>query len=259
MSNKLAVQLYTVRDYCKTPVDIATTLAKVAKMGYRAVQASALGPIEAKELRKILDENGLTCCATHKPFEKLRDETAKQLEDHQIIGCPYTALGGFWPKGDEKPRPTWERFADEFTALATKLAAAGLKLGYHNHHHEFQNLDGPGTQTAYDLLAQRLGKDVWFEVDTYWVQFAGADPAAWIERFKGRLPCVHLKDLGIADDRSHQMRPVGQGNLNWDRVLDACKRAGVEWYIVEQDNCNGLDPFDCLKASRDFLVARGFE
>ena len=133
-----------------------------------------------------------------------------------------------------------------------------MPLGYHNHHHEFVNLDGPGSETAYDYLRQHLSRDCWFEVDTYWIQYAGADPAAWIERFAGRLPCVHLKDFGVSGDRKAQMRPVGQGNLNWDRILESCAKANVAWYIVEQDDCNGLDPFECLRASRDYLVGRGY-
>jgi sugar phosphate isomerase/epimerase len=259
MATQLAVQLYTLRNFCKTPVDIAATLARIARLGYKSVQASALGPIEPIELKKILDDNGLTCCATHKPWEAYRDQTQKMIDDHQTLGCKYTALGAFMPKPEEFNRSTWTKFVDEFNAVAAKMKAGGVQLGYHNHHTEFANLDGPGTETAYDFLNKNLSSDCWFEVDTYWVQFAGGDPAAWIERFKGRLPCVHLKDLGIANDRSQEMRPVGRGNLNWDRILQACKTAGVEWYIVEQDNCNGLDPFECLQASRDFLVARGFD
>ena len=258
MNNPIAVQLYTLREFCKTPADIAKTLARVASLGYRAVQASALGPIEPAELKKILDDNGLTCCATHKPWEALRDRAPQTIDEHHTLGCAFTALGSFHPKPDVAPRQAWSTFVGEFNAAASTFAAGGVPLGYHNHHHEFIELDGPGTQTPYDYLAENLGRDCWFELDTYWIQFAGADPAAWIKRFANRLPCVHLKDLGIAADRSHQMRPVGQGNLNWDRILSACAAANVQWYIVEQDNCNGLDPFDCLKASRDFLVARGF-
>lgn len=258
MPKKLAVQLYTLREYCKTPVDIAATLARVAKLGYRAVQASALGPIAPTELRKILDENGLTCCATHKSMDDFRDRTQQTIDDHHTLGCKYTALGGFWPKPGESIRKTWEAFVADFNAAAAKLAAGGIKLGYHNHQHEFANLDGPGSETIYAMLARTLSKDCWFEVDTYWVQVGGADPAAWIDRFKGRLPCVHLKDLGVVE-KTQEMRSVGAGNLNWDSTLAACERAGVEWYIVEQDNCNGLDPFDCLRASREFLVGRGFD
>ncbi len=254
MATQIAAQLYTLRDFCKTPADIAKSMKKVADIGYRAVQASALGPIEIRELKKILDDNGLTCCATHKPLEKLRDETQKQLDDHAILNCKYTAIGGYFPKTEEFTPDHWNRFIDDFNAVAAILKNSPLKLGYHNHSHEFAKV---GNITAYQMLFDKLSKDAWIEVDTYWVQHGGADPAVWIEKATGRLPCVHLKDLGMKADRTQCMLPVGEGNLNWDRILQACRKAGVEWYIVEQDNCNGEDPFDCLKRSLEFVKAKG--
>lgn len=254
MSTQIAAQLYTLRDFCKTPADIARSLKRVAEIGYGAVQASALGPIETKELRKILDDNGLACCATHKPLEKLRDETQKQLDDHAVLGCKYTAIGGYFPKAEEFTVEHWKRFIADFNAVVAKLRGSPLRLGYHNHSHEFAKV---GSQTAYQMLFDSLDRDTWIEVDTYWVQHGGADPALWIEKAAGRLPCVHLKDLGMKTDRTQIMLPVGEGNLNWDRIFEACRKAQVEWYIVEQDNCNGEDPFDCLRRSLDFVRSRG--
>jgi sugar phosphate isomerase/epimerase len=254
MPTQIAAQLYTLRDYCKTPADIAKSMKKVADIGYRAVQASALGPIEAKELRKILDDNGLVCCATHKPLEKLRDETQKQLDDHAALGCKYTAIGGYFPKAEEFTRENWDKFISDFNSVVEKLKGSPLRFGYHNHSHEFAKI---GNVTAYQYLFDKLSPGAWIEVDTYWVQHGGGDPALWIEKAAGRLPCVHLKDLGMKTDRTHLMLPVGEGNLNWDRILQACKNARVEWYIVEQDNCNGEDPFDCLKRSLEFVKSKG--
>src|SRR5690242_20358572 len=90
----LAAQLYTLRDFLKTPDDIARSLPRVAKLGYRAVQLSALGPIDTGELKKILDNEGLTVCATHVDFHRLRDELDGVVEEHQTLGCRYVAIGG---------------------------------------------------------------------------------------------------------------------------------------------------------------------
>lgn len=257
---RIAAQLYTLRDHCKTPRDIAATLARVAKIGYRAVQASALGPIEPTELKKILDDNGMVCCATHEPWDALRNESARLIDKHAILDCRYTALGGLFPKPAESTETLWRTFAADFNAAAAKYRGSALRIGYHNHSHEFTDLadDKPG-QTIYAMLADALSADCWFEPDTYWIAHGGAEPSAWIERLNGRVPCVHLKDLTIArNDRSHQMRPVGQGNLGWTRVIAACERAGAEWLIVEQDQTYGHDPFVCLGESLAFLQARGF-
>lgn len=259
MPTQVAAQLYTLREFCKTPADIAKSMKKVAAIGYKAVQASALGPIEPKELKKIFDDNGLVCCATHEPLDAMLNQTEAVIEKHRILDCKYTALGGFFPKPEEMTEPNWTRFISEFNDAGRKFEGSGIRLGYHNHHHEFASLAGPGSKTIWQLLIEKLSPDLFLEIDTYWVQHGGADPAAWIEKLAGRVPAVHFKDMGISLDKKIEMRSVGGGNMNFDRIIAACKAAKVEWHIVEQDNCNGLDPFDCLKASLEWLKGKGLQ
>ena len=245
----IALQLYTLRDFTKTPADIAKTFARVKKIGYDAVQCSALGPIEPAELAKILKNEGLTCAATHQSLDQLKD-TQKAIENHKLWGCHYTAVGGFW----DGTGAAWDGFIQTYNQIAAKFAGSGLSIGYHNHAHEFVRHEG---KSALQRLVDGLTKDVWFEIDTYWIAYGGADPAAWIEKVTGRVPCVHFKDLGMRDGKTHQMREVGEGNLNWPRILQACKAAGVKWYIIEQDDCNGVDPFECVERSLKNLQAMG--
>jgi sugar phosphate isomerase/epimerase len=235
--------MYTLRDFTKTSKDIAITLARVKKMGYDAVQLSALGKIDAAELAKILENEGLTCCATHVAPERLRDEPAAVIEDHRLWNCQYTAIGGFFPK-----KPTakdWPEFARSYNATAEKYRNSGLRIGYHNHSHELARYDG---KVVLQTLLDEFSPDIWMEIDTYWIQHGGGDPAAWIDKVAGRIPCVHLKDMSITPEREQQMAEVGEGNLNWPAILSACKRAGVEWYIIEQDICQ-RDPFESLAIS----------
>ena len=89
---------------------------------------------------------------------------------------------------------------------------------------------------------------MWFEVDTYWVAAAGADPAAWIRRCNNRIPAIHVKDLTVTRERQQKMCEVGRGNLNWTRILEASKHSGVDWYIIERD-AGDLDPFESLRIS----------
>ena len=97
--------------------------------------------------------------------------------------------------------------------------------------------------------------EVIFEIDTYWIQHGGGDPASWIRKLKGRLPLVHLKDMGISKGKQ-VMTEVGEGNLNWQEILSACKDAGLIWYIVEQDICQ-RDPFESLGISLRNLKGMG--
>ena len=252
---RLAAQLYTLREFTKTPRDVGRTLEKLAADGWRAVQASGLGPIEPTELKKMLDANGLSCCATHDSLARYTDEPAAVIDQLHILDCQYTALGAFSPKPAEFTRETWQAFIDRFNAASAVLESGGVRLGYHNHSHEWAAV-GPGGPRAIDLLADGLTDRVWFEIDTYWVAHAGGDPAAWIGRFSGRIPCVHLKDRAVAPGREPFMAEVGRGNLNWPAILAACGRAGVAWYIVEQDTCD-RDPFESLRISLASLQEMG--
>jgi len=249
--SQIAAQMYTLRDFTKTPKDIATTLARVKKMGYDAVQLSALGKIDPKELAGILRNEGLACCATHVAPERMRDETAAVIEEHNLWGCKYTAIGGFFPK--EPTAKDWPDFAKSFNAIAEKFRSSSVRIGYHNHSHELARYDG---KTALQTLLDTLSKNIWMEIDTYWIQHGGADPAAWIDKVAGRIPCVHLKDMAITPDREQQMAEIGEGNLNWPAILSACKRAKVEWYIIEQDICQ-RDPFESLAISLKNLKGMG--
>jgi len=253
MASAIAAQLYTLREFTKTPADIATTLRRVKKLGYDAVQLSALGKIDAKELAGMLQGEGLTCCATHDSLDRMRDDTAKVIEDLRLWGCRHTAIGGFFPKNPQAK--DWPEFAEKFSAVAEKFKGSGIGVGYHNHSHEFVRYDG---KPAMEILLEKLSKEIWFEFDTYWIQHGGGDPAAWIRRVKGRIPCVHFKDMAMGSDGKQQMAEIGEGNLNWPGIIAACREAGVQWYIIEQDICQ-RDPFESLGISLRNLKAMGVE
>ncbi|MGD0768610.1 MAG: sugar phosphate isomerase/epimerase [Tepidisphaeraceae bacterium] len=243
MGSTIAAQMYTLRDFTKTPRDIAATLARVKKMGYDAVQLSALGKIDAHELAGILRGEGLACCATHVSPDRMRDETAQVIEEHHLWNCKYTATAGFFPKN---PTPAdWPAFAQSFNAVAEKFRGSGIRVGYHNHSHEMARFDG---KVALQTLLDHFSPEIWMEIDTYWIQHGGGDPVAWIEKVAGRIPCVHLKDMAMGADKTQLMAEIGEGNMNWPAILKACRNAGVEWYVIEQDICQ-RDPFESLAIS----------
>ena len=253
MASQIGAQMYTLREHLKTPADMAKTCRRVKDMGYDAIQLPACGPIEPEELGKILKNEGLTCAATHVSLDMMK-EVDKCVAHHQALDCKYTAIGGFFTQDIDKAG--WIKFAKEFSDVAKKLQPHGLIVGYHNHSHEFVHYDG---SSAMQLLVDNTDKkSVWFEIDTYWVAHGGGDPAAWIDRVAGRIPCVHFKDMVMGADRTHKMTEIGDGNLNWPRIIESCKAAGVEWYLVERDS-GELDPFDSLKRSLDNMREMGLQ
>lgn len=248
-----AAQMYTLREYTKTPEEFDATLGKVSALGYPAVQLSAIGAwdqglIDPVGIRALLDKHGLVCCATHRPLARLRDHTDEEIAAHRTLGCAYTAVGSIG--GDYGLEADgYRRFIAETRELNSKLGAAGIRFGFHNHHIEFMHQEG-SRKPRYDVLVDE--SDLQLEIDTYWVAVAGHDPAALLRRVPGRIAAVHLKDLEVTGWEAPTYAPVGEGNLDWDAILSACRDGGTEWLIVEQDQCR-RDPFDSLASSLEFL------
>jgi len=260
MTTQIGAQMFTLREHCKTPSDIAKTCEKLKAMGFGAIQASAAGfsDIDAPTLKKILDDTGMVCAATHMSMDRLKDVDAA-VDWHKTVGCEYTAIGGFGWGGQAKS--DWQQFAREYSELGKTLAAKGLHIGYHNHSHEWApfatdpaKLDPK--QCPIEVLANELDDAVWFELDTYWVAHGGGEPTAWLKRLSGRIPCIHVKDFTVTPEREHKMCEVGAGNLNWPGIIEAAKAAGTKWYLIERDN-GDLDPFESLKISLDNLKSWG--
>ena len=108
-----------------------------------------------------------------------------------------------------------------------------------------------------EKISQDFEQDILgFTLATFWVQAGGGDPAQWIEKLSGRVPCIHLKDFAYTTER--KMAVIGEGNINFDRVFEKAESAGTKYMLVEQDDCNGENPFDCLKRSYDYLKSCGF-
>lgn len=249
--HQIAAQLYSIRDFIQTPQDIATSMQKIRAIGYEAVQVSGMGTIEESELMRILDGEGLTCCATHEATKLIVEEPQRVVERLQKLNCKYTAVpspGQFELKTREQVIEYSKRMDD----AGKVLYEAGQVLTYHNHHMEFRRLEG---ELILDTIyAQTDAHYLQGEIDTYWVQYGGGDVVAWCEKLKGRLPLIHLKDYRITDDNKPDFAEVGQGNLNWKEIIPAAEQSGCEWFIVEQDTTPG-DPFDSLKISFDYLAA----
>ena len=240
--SKLAATLYTLRAYTKAPWDITRTLKKVRSIGYESVQLSGLGPIDPSELKTILDGEGLSVCATHVSYERLEKELDVVVEEHRLWGCRHIAIGSL-PEAYRED-DGFSRFAKESHEVSGQLKKAGMTFSYHNHNWELERIDG---RTGLDILVEESDPSLYFEIDTYWIQAGGGDPASWIRRVKDRAPLVHLKDMTVSE-RKPVMAEVGEGNLNWDGILEACRESNVEWYIVEQDWCE-RDPFESIAIS----------
>jgi len=241
----IALQLYTVRDHLKE--DYVGTLKKVKEIGYDIVQPTGDIPYDGPELRRIHDDIGLTAVGPHIGLDALESDLNRWIDFTRAIGsndlvCPYL------PEERRRTRSDWLAVARLLDELGARCKEQGVRLSYHNHSFEFVKFDD---EYALDLLYANSSPDhLYAEIDTYWVKHGGEDPAAYVRKYAGRLPLLHVKDM--ADDEERSFAEIGNGILDWDAIHAASLESGVECYCVEQDRCPG-DSLDSARISLEFL------
>lgn len=260
---KTGAQLYTIKSYTQNVKDFACSMKKIAEMGYKTVQISAVGKdLKPEQIREICDANGLEIALTHSDPNRILYDTEALIKEHDIMGCRYIGLG-MMP--DRYRTKEWlSHFMDDFKEPAKKIAASGKLLMYHNHNTEFETFEAENLPNAnskkrmIEYLMEGFAPDeMGITLDTYWVAAAGADVCEWIRLLKDRIPCVHLKDMQIKG-WNQIMAPVMEGNLNFPAIFKELENSCCEYMLVEQDVCTQGSPFECLKTSYDNLAKAGY-
>lgn len=250
---KIGLQFWTMRGHSRSREETLATLARIKDMGYRAIQVQPdRRSLSLAEYGQAARELGLAICASHVSYDWILKETDKVIQAHLDAGCPIIGIG-------EMPEQFWgsatgfAEFARSCNQAARTIKASGLQLIYHNHQFEFLKYGG---KLGMDILREEFDPAVDFELDTYWAQTGGADPMQWIRKLGGRLPIVHFKDMALDEKWVQVFAPVGEGNMNWPAIIDACRDAGTTWCVVEQDTCRG-SAFDCVASSLHYLQGLG--
>jgi sugar phosphate isomerase/epimerase len=228
--------------------DVAGVLRAISDIGYLGVEPFGLHGLKPSRLRGIIDDLGLEICSAHAPFPSGPD--AERILDEQTeLRSPVIA----WSLEMEEfaSEELIARGAERVNEGVANAARYGIQVAYHNHWVEFaRSFDG---RTAYQLLLDYLSPEALIELDIYWTQLGGADPARIARDLGSRLRFLHVKD-GPANTQNDSMVAVGRGKLDIPAVLQA--NSTVAWHIVELDRYDG-DIIDALKDSYAYLVGNG--
>lgn len=243
---KVGLQLYTVRDRMER--DFEGTIAKVAAVGYKEVEFAGLYSHSPKDVRAILDKNGLTAVSCHVDYEVVEKHWPETIEAAKIMGQTYIVCPGI-PGAQQKQADGYKRVAELFNKAGETSSKSGIMLGYHNHTWEFQPVSQLGGKCPFDFLLDSTDpKFCNIEMDIGWLSVAGQDPVSYFNRYPGRFPLVHVKDMSKLPKVSagtdvsklpHQeieIADVGSGLIDWRRIFASADKAGIQHYFVEHDS-----------------------
>ena len=267
MKLPIAIQLYSVRDDMEK--DFEGTVKKIKELGYEGVEFAGLFGKTGVEVKELCDDLGLVPVSAHVPYYDMLENPAEVLKDYKDLGCKYVVV----PYLTEECRPGtdgWNDTVKGIRKIGEVAKEMGIQLLYHNHDFEFLKIDG---KYALDILYDTVPADLLqTEIDTCWVNVGGEEPAAYVEKYTGRAPIVHLKDfsgskgngplyklIGIEEEAQEttstfEFRPVGSGVQDWKKIIASAEKAGAEWVIVEQDDPSmSKTPMECAEMSINYL------
>jgi sugar phosphate isomerase/epimerase len=257
---KIALQVYSVRD--EAAKDFLGTLKQIKEMGYDGVELAGLYGMSAAEVRAALDEVGLPAISAHVPYDELVENAYDTVAAYKQIGCEYIAI----PYLQDNLRPGTDAFPhviEEIARIGKVCKEQGIQLLYHNHEFEFAPMDDGSY--ALDYMYAKVPEDLLqTEIDTCWVNYAREDPAAYVRKYTGRAPVVHLKDFFTVGSKGwnqpregFEFRPVGHGTQDMPAILEASSDAGADWVVVEQDMSPQRPPMRAAQMSIDYLRSEG--
>ena len=245
MPAPIALQLYTLREAAEK--DFEAVVRKVADIGYIGVEPAGFPGTTPEGAATLFKELGLEVCSAHLPLP-VGDARQQSLDAAAALGIDRLVAG----RGPDNFSTVdgIKATRDEFNEAAETCRQAGMTFGMHNHWWEFLEVDG---KLAYKHLLDGLDGDIFFQIDAYWVQTAGADPAAVIAELGPRAPLIHMKDGPCT--READMQALGEGITDFDSIVTA-GGDNVDWWIVELDRC-ATDMMEAVVKSYGFLVNGG--
>jgi sugar phosphate isomerase/epimerase len=244
----IGIQLYTVRDAMMT--DAIGTLKKLAQIGYKELESARSDKghyygLTAKEMKKVTQDLGMNLRSGH---VHLDDKWQRTIDEAVESGQQYLIVSSMPFKG--QTADNYKKTADAFSKAGEQCKKANIVFGYHNHDYEFDKVDG---KALYDVLLENTDPGtVSMELDLGWVVVTGNDPVDYFNKYPGRFPLWHLKDMVIAKKHSTEF---GKGDLNIQGMLDNAGKSGLKYFFVEQEEYSST-PMESITHNYQFLTKK---
>ncbi len=260
--SKISLQMYTMREHTKTFEDLKKTVKRLADIGFETLQYSIPEHFDAKEVKKLFDEYGIKNDSVFCPSMKIEENMKKIISECEMFDTKYVRTDSIIT-GLTVSASGYKCFAHYLNEVCEEFKKYGLKMLYHFHAFEFKRF---GDEMGIDIILKETDPEtIQIIPDTHWIHSGGKIIVEFLDKYKDRYDYVHTKDFAIGsrgeklEARPIEFAPVGEGNLDWNPIIEFCKNKGVKSYAIEQDLCYGRDEFDCVKSSFDFLKKIGVD
>ena len=246
--SKFGIQLWTLGDIIyQNPTE---TISKVGKLGFKQIESfegekGIFWGMTPKDFKSFLDNEGLNLIGSHCNWQTDLEQKAAQMASAggKYLICPYL--------GQQKSIDDFKKFADKFNKAGEICKKAGLKFAYHNHDYSFKAIDGQiPQQVLMDLTDPSL---VDFEMDMYWVVTAGANPIEYLKKYKNRFRLCHIKDRIKNATESLESCTLGQGSIDYAKILKQAKTLNMKYFIYEQEKYSDKGVLFDAEQSAKFL------
>jgi len=245
------IQLWTVKK--DLPHDPKGVLKQLAGFGYTQIESfedKKLGMfwgMSPSEFKSYVDSLGMKAVSSH--FNDVyKDSFNQKAVDAGTAGLKFLILPS---EAGAKTVDDYKRLANRFNECGEICKNNGLRFGYHNHDEIFKPINN---QVPMDILLENTGKEnVVFEIDLYWAVTAGVDPLAYMKKYEGRFKLCHVKDR-IKNTKQHDASCIlGEGSIDYSKMLPDAKQLGMEYFIVEQERYDNTTPMESAKADAQYM------
>lgn len=248
----LGYQASSLKAYLSTPTNLLATFRKLRDVGYRHLQLQWVDPaVPLEYTAEALQETGLICIGTQDYLWEIRDKLDYYVNMNLLWGSRTLCISAL-PQA-QMTREGLQNFAAEMGRIAQVLGEHGISLTFHPVWYNFKLASGVN---AIDIIMELLPREVGLTLCVLHAIRAGQDPVALLERYCGRVEICHFKDAAVLPDGKEYLVPVGQGQIDWPPIFEACHRTGVKWGLAEQESWQ-KDAFLCAKESFDFISRCG--
>ena len=253
----VGIQLYTLRD--AMDADVTGSLQKLSDLGYKYLELAnytngRFYGYTPSEFKKIVTDMGMEIVSSHTQVEATGitiENANKMADDHAELGVRYCVQP--WVNEEDRNIETYKKMVADWNEVGRIMKNAGIQFGYHNHNFEFNTLNG--IVPYYDIFMKEMDEDlITMEIDFFWAAKAGQDPVEMFRKYPGRFQLFHMKDMNTNESPFYDVikddiTAVGEGVIDFGRIMEAADIAGMKYLFVEDDNQGNGKPFESVEAS----------